>query len=293
MAAAPFQNLIEDFSRYLQTFQLFLECSTEQQCMREFIQKTLPEILSSIGTGQDTINVMGVGSGTGVIDLDVLHQLRLLYPDTKVDNEVVEPSGDMLHRYKELVSKTPDLDHITFRFNEMTASEFTENWKKRNTDKKMDFIHLIQMLYFIKDPEATVMFFRSLLNIHGKLLIILISGDSGWARLSKTCHAEVCDSEQCQCINSGDVQKFLDAIGIPYSKYTLPSQIDISECFSPGDERGELLLDGLIEVVDFSKKASPKLRAEVLQLLKHPECSREENGRIMFNINLEAFILDP
>ncbi|XP_066497279.1 histamine N-methyltransferase-like [Hoplias malabaricus] len=293
MAVAPFQNLIEDFSRYLQTFQLFLECSTEQQCMREFTQKTLPEILSSIGTGQDTINVMGVGSGTGVIDLDVLHQLRLLYPETKVDNEVVEPSGDMLHRYKELVSKTPDLDHITFRFNEMTASEFMENWKQRNTDKKMDFIHLIQMLYFIKDPEATVMFFRSLLNIHGKLLIILISGDSGWARLSKTCHAEVCDSEQCQCINSGDVQKFLDARGIPYSKYTLPSQIDISECFSPGDERGELLLDGLIEVVDFSKNASPKLRAEVLQLLKHPECSREENGRVMFNINLEAFILDP
>lgn len=33
-----------------------------------------------------------------------------------------------------------------------------------------------QMLYYVKDPEATVSFFRSLLHKDGKLLIILVSG---------------------------------------------------------------------------------------------------------------------
>lgn len=33
-----------------------------------------------------------------------------------------------------------------------------------------------QMLYYVKDPDATVTFFRSLLDKNGKLLIILVSG---------------------------------------------------------------------------------------------------------------------
>lgn len=32
------------------------------------------------------------------------------------------------------------------------------------------------MLYYVKDPEATVSFFRSLLSENGKLVIILVSG---------------------------------------------------------------------------------------------------------------------
>lgn len=84
----------------------------------------------------------------------------------------------------------------------MTAAEFEHQWKEKKTNKKADFIHLIQvaarfrpsvvfiqsmcfendllglnaqMLYYVKDPEATVSFFRSLLDKNGKLLIILVS----------------------------------------------------------------------------------------------------------------------
>lgn len=32
------------------------------------------------------------------------------------------------------------------------------------------------MLYYVNDPEATVRFFRSLLSVNGKLLLILVSG---------------------------------------------------------------------------------------------------------------------
>lgn len=42
---------------------------------------------------------------------------------------------------------------------------------------KNDFLWLNgQMLYYVKDPEATVTFFRSLLDKNGKLIIILVSG---------------------------------------------------------------------------------------------------------------------
>ncbi|KAF5894033.1 histamine N-methyltransferase-like, partial [Clarias magur] len=169
------RSLVEDDSRFLKVFELFLEQSSEHQSMRGFIQGTLPDILSTVGAGKSTLNVMGVGSGSGEIDLEMLTQMHAKHPEASVENEVVEPSGDMMYKYKVLVSTMSGLDQITFKWNKMTVSEFESDWKQRNTDKKFDFIHLIQMMYYVTDPGATVSFFRSLLHKDGKLLIVLVS----------------------------------------------------------------------------------------------------------------------
>ncbi|XP_073668098.1 histamine N-methyltransferase-like [Paramisgurnus dabryanus] len=290
---APFRLLVEDYPRYLKSFELFLDRSSEHQCMQDFIHNTLPDILGSIGGGRAIFNVMGVGSGTGEIDLEMLAQLHMKHPQVKVNNEVVEPSTDMLHKYKVLVSKTPNLDYINFTWNKMTASEFEKHWQEKNLGKKMDFIHLIQMLYYVKDPEATVSFFRSLLDKDGKLLIILGSGEGGWAKLSKTYRAALCNPEISQCVTTGDIKTFLDTKDIQYSNYVLQSQMDITECFTEGDEVGELLLDFLTQVVEFSKNAPEDLKKGVLDLLRHPDCSKEVDGRIMFNSSVEVVVVEP
>lgn len=69
--------------------------------------------------------------------------------------------------------------------------------------------------------------------------------------------------------------------------------MDITECFTPGDERGELMLDFLTEILEFSRSAPPELKAGVLEVLKQPGCSREVDGRVMFNSNMEALVIDP
>ncbi|KAI5106752.1 histamine N-methyltransferase [Silurus meridionalis] len=216
--AVQIRSLVEDYSRYLKAFELFLERSSE-------------------------------------------HQI--------------------------LVAKTLGLDHITFKFNKMTASEFESDWKQRNTDRKLDFIHMIQMMYYVKDPEATVSFFRSLLHKDGKLLIILVSGDSGWVRLWRSFKDQV----HSRCVTTADLNSFLGAKGILYESYGFESRIDITECFTAKDEKGELMLDFLTEILEFSKNIFPELKAAVLELLKHPECSREVDGRVMFNSNMEALVI--
>ncbi|XP_065105108.1 histamine N-methyltransferase-like [Paramisgurnus dabryanus] len=290
---APLRSLAEDYPRYLKSFELFLDRSSEHQCMQDFIHNTLPDILGSIGGGRPIFNVMGVGSGTGENDLEMLAQLHFKHPLVKVNNEVVEPSTDMLHKYKVLVSKTPNLDYINFTWNKMTASEFEKHWQEKNLGKKMDFIHLIQMLYYVKDPEATVSFFRSLLDKDGKLLISLVSGEGGWVTLFKTYGTALCNPEISQSVNMGDIKTFLDTKDIPYTKYVLQSHMDITECFTEGDEVGELLLDFLTEVVEFSKNAPEDLKKGVLDLLRHPDCSKEVDGRIMFNSSMDVIVVEP
>lgn len=68
--------------------------------------------------------------------------------------------------------------------------------------------------------------------------------------------------------------------------------MDITECFTEGDEKGELLLDFLTEVLDFSKTASPELKDGVLNLLRHPDCSVESSGKVIFNNNLGVIVID-
>ncbi|XP_059199034.1 histamine N-methyltransferase [Centropristis striata] len=290
--ASSLKCLVVDDSRYQKAFQLFLERSSEHQCMQDFIHNMLPGILASVGDGKSHLNVIGVGSGAGEIDLEMLSELRLKHPGVKVDNEVVEPSSTQLHNYRVKVSQKPELDYIKFTWNKMTASEFEEHWREKKITKKADFIHMIQMLYYVKDPGATVSFFQSLLDKNGKLLIILVSGESGWARLWQTYRNQLCNTELSQCVTTGDIRSFLDSKGVSYKSYELPSQMDITECFTEGDEKGELLLDFLTEVLDFSKTAPPELKAGVMELLRHPDCSVESNGKVIFNNNLGVIVID-
>nr|XP_040058009.1 histamine N-methyltransferase-like isoform X4 [Gasterosteus aculeatus aculeatus]XP_040058010.1 histamine N-methyltransferase-like isoform X4 [Gasterosteus aculeatus aculeatus] len=290
--ASSLRSLVNDDSRYQKCFQLFLERSSEHQSMRDFIHNVLPDILGSIGNGKSHLNIIGVGSGAGEIDLEMLSELRLKYPEVTVDNEVVEPSGTQLQKYKALVSQKPALDYIKFSWNQMTAIEFEEHCKAKKTTKKADFIHMIQMLYYVKDPGATVNFFRSLLDKNGKLLIILVSGESGWEKLWRTYRTQLCNTEISQCVTTGDIKSLLDGQRVSYRSYELPSQMEITECFTDGDEKGELLLDFLTEVLDFSKTASPELKAGVLELLRHPDCSVESNGKVIFNNNLGVIVID-
>ncbi|XP_077584479.1 histamine N-methyltransferase-like isoform X1 [Stigmatopora nigra] len=290
--ASSLRSLVYDDNRYQKAFHLFLQRSSEHQCMQDFIHNILPDIIDSIGNGKSSLNVIGVGSGDGRMDLEMFSELRLKHPGVTVANEVVEPSSQQLHSYKMLVSQKSDLDYITFQWNKMTASEFEENWKLKQTTKKADFIHMIQMLYYVKNVQETVTFFRSLLDKNGKLLIILVSGESGWGKLWQTFRSQFCVSDISQCVTTEDVKNILDSEAVHYKNYVLPSEMDITECFTEGDESGELLLDFLTEVDRFSQTAKPQLKADVMKLLRDPLCSRETDGKVFFNNNLEVIVVD-
>uniref|UniRef100_A0A673XQD2 Histamine N-methyltransferase n=1 Tax=Salmo trutta TaxID=8032 RepID=A0A673XQD2_SALTR len=280
------RSLVEDDDRYLKSFQLFLERSSEHKCMQDFIHGILPDILASIGEGKANLNMMGVGSGAGEIDLEMFSQLHLKHPAVTVDNQVVEPSAQQLHLYKVLVSQKPNLDYIKFTWNKMTATEFEKHWKENHLTKKMDFIHMIQMLYYVKDPGATCSSCSSLHKGGG-------SGPSGWGKLWRTFRTQLCNTEISQCVTTGDIKAYLDSKTTSYQSYKLLSQMDITECFTEGDQRGELLLDFLTEVLDFSATAPPELKRGVLDLLMTSDCSKEVDGRVIFNNTLEVLVVDP
>ncbi|XP_068187828.1 histamine N-methyltransferase-like isoform X1 [Antennarius striatus] len=287
---SPLTKLITDSNRYLKCYHHYLKHSTDQQTMQEFTNNLLPDIMTKTVNGKSNLNVIGVGSGSGELDLQMFSALHRKYPKMTVDNEVIEPNPQQLRCYRDLVSQTPGLDYIRFNWNKTTAEEFEEQWKEKKRTEKADLIHMFQVLYYVKDPGATISFFQSLLNKNGQLLITLSSGNVGVVKMRNAYKNQFGTTEVNR--STGDIRRFLDSKGVTYRSYDLPTQIDITKCFIEGNEEGEMMIDFLTQVLDFSKTASPELKAGVMEFLRCPEFSVESNGKVLMNANYELIVLE-
>ncbi|NXV99105.1 HNMT methyltransferase, partial [Fregetta grallaria] len=291
--SSPMRCLLSDPARYFQSFRLFLANSTEHQCMREFMEGQLPAVVESIGNGKSTINILSVGGGAGEIDLLILSKVQARYPRVTINNDVIEPSADQIFKYKERVAETSNLENVKFTWHEETAYEYESRMNAEKKSKKWDFIHMIQMLYYVKDVPATIRYFHSLLEPQAKLLIILVSGFSGWETLWKKYGSSFPLNDLCSYVSAADIKRILDSASLKYQLHELPSHMDITSCFIEGDKDGELLLDFLTETCEFSKTAPPELKRQVMEELKKPECSEKRDGKVLFNNNLNVIVIEP
>ncbi|KAM9380507.1 histamine N-methyltransferase-like [Phaethornis superciliosus] len=291
--ALPMRSLVTDPARYLQTFHLFLENSTEHQCMWELVERHLPAVIASIGKGKSTINILSVGGGAGEMDLQILSKVQAIYPGVTINNEVIEPNAGQIIKYRERVAETSNLENVKFTWHEETAYEYESRMSAEKKSKKWDLIHMIQMLYYVKDILATIRYFHSLLEAEAKLIIIHSSGTSGWETLWKKYSSSFPLDSLCVYISSADIIRILDSAGLKYQLHELTSHLDISSCFIEGSKDGELLLDFLTATCEFSKTAPPELKHRVIEELRKPGCSEERDGKVLFNNNLSLIVIEP
>ncbi|XP_012495537.1 PREDICTED: LOW QUALITY PROTEIN: histamine N-methyltransferase-like [Propithecus coquereli] len=290
--ASSMRSLFSDHGKYVESFRRFLNNSTEHQCMQEFMDKKLPGIIARIGDTKREIKILSIGGGAGEIDLPILSKVQAQYPGVHINNEVVEPSAEQIAKYKELVAKTSNLENIKFAWHKETSSEYQTRMMEEKELQKWDFIHMIQMLYYVKDIPATLKFFHSLLGANAKILITVVSGTSGWDKLWKKYRSRFPQNDLCQYVTSSDLTQMLDNLGLKYKCHDLLSVMDISDCFIDGNENGDLLWDFLTETCNFNSTAPPDLKAEILKDLQEPEFSIKKEGKVLFNNTLSFIVVE-
>ncbi|XP_043929604.1 histamine N-methyltransferase-like [Protopterus annectens] len=241
-----------------------------------------------------SVNVLGIGSGTGEMDLQMLCKIQEKHPGVHINIDIVEPSADHIALFKDHVKKSQNLENVTFNWHQMTSLEFEKQIKEKHEEKTWDFIHMIEVLYYINNFEETIQFFHQHLEENGKMLIILISGNSGWAYLRKKYETSLpINNDIMKALTTHQVKDVLEKIGLKCQHYDLPSVTDITKCFTSGSQQGELLLDFVTHASNFSKTAPPDYKAEIMQFLQQPECSTIKDNQILFNSDLGAIIVEP
>ncbi|XP_070547072.1 histamine N-methyltransferase-like [Ptychodera flava] len=281
------RNLYTNPDRYMKTFQEFLRLSNEHQVMSEWITARITTFVPA-AQNDKSFSILGIGSGSGEMDLNILTSLMKQHP--KIHNCVIEPNHQQMDKYRSLVERHREiLKNVNFDWNEQTMENYAHSSSKQT---RFDLIHVIQMLYYVDDPEATILeLYQNRLKVGGVLVIIHVSDDGGWDKLWQKFGKLLPQSDQCNYITGRAIQQILEKHKIRYENRQLPSYFNITDCFHGNQEIGNLLLDFITEVDNFVSEAPEDLQKEVLNYLLSEDCSCKEDDKIIFKNDLQVFII--
>nr|XP_057938474.1 histamine N-methyltransferase A-like isoform X2 [Doryrhamphus excisus] len=252
--------------------------------------KTEAVNLICIGADKSNLAVLGVGSGGGELDVQMLSLMQSTFSTLPITADVVEGSTEMLAKFKASVMKCDNLQKISFTWHIMPSEEYIQKIKGKGNVRKFDFIHMIQMLYYVDDLTETIKFYHSLLNKNGRLMIIIESADSGWSTLWTTFPNELCSEVVPVYRSSSDILASLKSLGLKYEERFIHNTCDITECFDPNSKTGQRLLSFLTFRENFYQSFTPQIRAEILDLLRS-RCGTQKEGKVYFNCNLSCIFV--
>ncbi|TWW80588.1 histamine N-methyltransferase A-like [Takifugu flavidus] len=274
----------------VQSFQFYLDHSGEHEAMLKCLRDLLPAEFKRISADKQGLDVLGLGSGGGEMDVQILGLLKAACPDLPITVDVVEGSSKLTEGFKALVAKSPDIQGVPFTWHIMHSDSYINQVKAKVDAKKFDFIHSIQMIYYVDALTETIEFYHGLLKKKGTFMIIVEAHDSGWDRLWSTYSGVLCDEVIKEYRSSKQVIASLNSLGLKFEEHAIPNCFDVTECADPGSTKGRRLLNFLTARDDFHQSFTPEIRAEILDFLKN-KCSTEKDGRVMFDATLSCLLV--
>ncbi|KAI9538323.1 hypothetical protein NQZ68_016365 [Dissostichus eleginoides] len=274
----------------VQSFQFYLEHSGEHEAIMQCVHNVLPGEFQRIGAGKSSLDVLGVGSGGGEMDSQMLTLLQSTFPAVPISADIVEGSSKLTDNFKASVAKIANLQKIPFGWHIMHSEDYEKQVKAKGDVKKFDFIHMIQMIYYVDNLAGTIKFFQSLLKNNGRLMIIIEAANSGWDTLWKTYKKDLCVDAITEYRSSGEIIACLKSLGLKYDEHTIPNSFNVSECFIPSSQLGQRLLNFLTAKDHFNQSFTPEIRAGMLDLLRN-KCSTEKDGKVLFNSTLKCILV--
>ncbi|XP_075960212.1 histamine N-methyltransferase A-like [Anarhichas minor] len=273
-----------------QSFEFYLQQSGEHAAILQSLHNILPGEFKRIGVDKSSLDVLGVGSGGGEVDAQILTLLQSTFPDVPITIDIVEGSTQLTDNFKALVAKTPNLQKIPFAWHLMSSENYEKQVKAKGDMKKFDFIEMVQMIYYVDNLADTITFYQSLLKNNGRLMIIVEAANSGWDILWKTYKKELAVDAITDYRSSAEVIACLKSLGLKYEEHATPNTFDITECFNPSSQTGKSLLNFMTAKNNFYESLTPEIRAGILDLLRN-KCSTTKDGRVIFNSNMTCILV--
>ncbi|XP_078671387.1 histamine N-methyltransferase-like [Branchiostoma floridae x Branchiostoma belcheri] len=246
--------------RYLASFRAFVdsfEVSRERYSVSYWAMAP-DSVLCEPGAD---LRVLGIGSGSGDIDSAILK--KLLQRHNSVYNRIVEPSGEMIGRYKALVRDDTSLGAVKCDWRQQTAEEYFQT----KGDTKFHLVHGVHVLYNVEDMHATLRNMWEQVTDGGYMMVALESDKSEQGKLYHKLWDEFGQGDRLKTSfrTSGDVRQWFDARGISYVTSEDELNINVTECFKEDSETGKSLLEFLTFTPFVSKK--PEIRSTALEFI--------------------------
>ncbi|XP_019627789.1 PREDICTED: histamine N-methyltransferase-like [Branchiostoma belcheri] len=211
-------------------------------------------------SGED-VRVLRIGSGSGEIDSVMLK--KLLQRHSSVYIRVVEPSEEMIGRYKSLVREDTGLGAVKFDWRQQTADEYFTT----KEETKFHLIHAVHVLYYVKDLHATLRNMWEELADGGYMLIAMESDRSDWGKMVYRLREifGLGGSSSALFSSPTEIKQWFDEMKIGYVTSEDEVNMNVTACFKEESEPGKLLLDFLVHTPHVSSETD--LRAAALEYI--------------------------
>ena len=215
-----------------------------------------------------TVNVLSVGTGSGIFDVQVINALRQhLLPNLTLKYVAIEPNPMDCQRYEKATSVL-DLANVEMVIHEDKIEDF-------QTTEKFDIIHYTHCLYHMPGSEKQIVQRgMQMLKDNGFLVITLCTKDATILEtISK--YAELTGEGFAEMLEMQQMQAMIDELGLFYELKTYPEDLDVQVCFDKNSAAGKVMMDFMCQAD--SSSLSDEQWKEILDVLESN--IREQNGR--------------
>ncbi|KAJ8043776.1 Histamine N-methyltransferase [Holothuria leucospilota] len=236
---------------------------------------------------ENPLRMIGVASGTGVIEMSVISELLTVFPF--IDVTVIEPCRESIDAYKALTEKRKlEFKGVSWNWCQETFQTFSQ----RNSDR-FDFICAIHALYFspLSELKEQLLTLHEMLDDGGIIFSLHDKGTTCLQQFEKL-FPDV-NHPLRPSINSDLIKSSLKELSFSYRTIgELETNIEATECLIPGSEDGSCLLDAFIQVVGFTKLSKSDEVQLVQDFLKTEEVSFCLEGRWFVDMSVEMIVIN-
>ena len=298
MAAQP---LSSSYQAYGDSFQTYLTKSTMREMIRKYSGVAASHIMKTAAysaVNPEVFRVLGVGSGDGKPDMDILKAVASSLRSSHDGNKkpvihacIVEPSSFLITDFKQGVSPLPhelgNLAEVSFEWQATTFQDFISS-SLLSENKQYHMAHFICSLYYMDPEESLRNCFVQLAN-GGALFCLLAAEDSFFAKIAK--QGKLKGLSFAHFYTGKDIVAIAERNNWRYEE--LPKvyyEVDITSCFDKTSQDGSLLLDFLTHQISFRETAEPALYNEMMDFIS--QCSLSDNeGRKILRPELAVVII--
>ena len=260
-------------AHYNNSFNSFIAKTGERRKNFEILRDHLPPLIQKMSLQQRShFNILGVGSGTGEMDIEILKIVKqeLQKSETtshmKMFNRAIEPNEYSCGLYKAAIENLPSTV-AEFEILQQTFEGYKESQHGQARSEKFDMVHFIHSFDHV-DMELTLIHcFDNELSEQGAFACIVTEKDLLYRvrKQSEKWHGTDTDSESDKTAET--IIKIANDNGWKHEIYTLEYSIDVTEVFDEKSTEGNLLLDFLTHTVNFRETADKQLVEETLALI--------------------------
>ncbi|XP_077986501.1 histamine N-methyltransferase A-like [Glandiceps talaboti] len=273
-----------DYQRCLDAYLRNTDRATKvyEICSTSVPQKIINGVTSS-GEDVDIFRYLGVGSGSGEADINVLIELKKTYP--KIRATIWEPSSGLIEDFKERVKDQPALDDIEFEWKTVSIEE---QMKNGTNGERFHCILLVGVMAYLDEMAPPMKYLYNLLSKSGTMFNVNSADSSVFDNL-RLKFPELLYRHKS--VHTSDIVTVFEEIGAEVTLEEVKAVVDITKCLQQDSDEGNDILDLITHTLNFRKTVPKETYDSVFQLLLSPPMVEKRDGKVFVDNTRDVIIV--